>query len=92
MVPICKIRNSGCLFKIGFKWSYMSVIVAPGNCVTFTNHFCESKLPSIPVNMESPAMQMVPFGHLFGVSLDRRLSSCVTVVTEIGVFQVVFQE
>ena len=29
-------------------------------------------------------MQKVPFGHLFGVSLDGRLSSCVTRVTEIG--------
>ena len=37
-------------------------------------------------------MQMVPSGHLFGVSLDGRLSSSVTAVTEIGVFQVVFQE
>ena len=37
---------------------------------TFTNHFWESKLPSIPFNIESPAMRMVPSGHLFGVSLD----------------------
>ena len=63
----------------------MSVIVAPGNYLTFTNRFWESKLPSIPFNIESPAMQMVPSGHLFAVSLDGRLSSCVTGVTEIGV-------
>ena len=31
-------------------------------------------------------MQMVPSGHLFGLSLGGRLSSCVTGVTEIGVF------
>ena len=85
LVPICKIRNSGCLFKIGFKWSYMSVIVAPGNCLTFTNHFWESKLPSIPFNMKSPAMQMVPSGHLLGVSLLLALQKLVF-------FQVVFQE
>ena len=70
----------------------MSVIVAPGNCLTFTKRFWESKLPSIPFNMESPVMQMIPSGHLFGMSLDGRLSSCVTGVTEIGFFQVVFQE
>ena len=64
----------------------MSVIVAAGNCLTFINRFWESKLPSIPFNIESPAMQMVPSGHLFGVSLDGRLSPCVTRVTEIGVF------
>ena len=64
----------------------MSVIVAPGNCLTFTNRFWESKLPSIPFNMESPAMQIVPSDHLFGVSLDGKLSSCVTEVTEIGIF------
>ena len=69
----------------GFKWSYMWVIVAPGNCLVFTNRFWENKLPSIPFNMQSLAMQMVPPGHLFGVSLDGRLSSCVTGVTEIGV-------
>ena len=44
----------------------MSVIVAPGNCLTFTNRFWESKLPSTPVNMESPDTQMSPSsGHLF---------------------------
>ena len=37
-------------------------------------------------------MQMVPSGHFLGVSLDGRLSSSVTEVTKIGVFQVVFQE
>ena len=31
-------------------------------------------------------MQVVPSGHLFGMSLDGRLSSCVTGVREIGVF------
>ena len=31
-------------------------------------------------------MQMVTSGHLFAVSLDGRLSFCVTGVTEIGVF------
>ena len=62
-----------------------SVIVAPVNCLTFTNRFRESKLPSIPFNMESPAMQMAPFGHLFGVSLDGRLS-CVTGVTQFIIF------
>ena len=36
--------------------------------------------------MELPAMQMVPSGHLFEVSLNGRLSSCVTGVTEIDVF------
>ena len=36
--------------------------------------------------MVSPAMQMVPSGHLFRVSLDGRLSSSVTGVTEIDVF------
>ena len=85
-MPMCKIRNPACLFKIGFKWSYMSVIVAPGNCLTFTNRFWESKLPSILFNMELSAMQMVTSGHLFAVSLDGRLSFCVTGVTEIGVF------
>ena len=70
----------------------MSVTVAPGNCLTFTNRFWDSKLPSIPFNKESPAMQMVPSGHFLGVSLDGRLSSSVTEVTKIGVFQVVFQE
>ena len=64
----------------------MSVIAAPRNCLTFSNRFWESKLPSIPFNMESPAMQMVPSGHLFGVSLDGKLSFCVTEVTEICVF------
>ena len=54
--------------------------------LTFTDHFWESKLPSIAFNMESPAMQVVPSGHLFGMSLDGRLSSCVTGVREIGVF------
>ena len=92
LVPMWKIRNSGCFFKIGFKLSSMSVTVAPGNCLTFTNRFWESKLPSIPFNKESPAMQMVPSGHFLGVSLDGRLSSSVTEVTKIGVFQVVFQE
>ena len=68
-MQMCKIRNSGCLFKILFKWSYMSVIVAPGSCLTFTNWFWESKLPSTPVNMESPDTQMLPSsGHLFEVS------------------------
>ena len=81
-----KIRNSGCFFKLGFKWSYMSVVVAPGNCLTITNRFWESKLPSIPFNMNSPTMQMVPSGHFFRVSLDGRLPSCVTGVKEIGVF------
>ena len=85
-MPVCKMRNFGCLFKIGFKWSYMSVIAAPENCLTFTNCFWESKLPSIPFNMESPTMQMVPSGHLFGLSIDRKLSSCMTGVTDIGVF------
>ena len=61
LVPMCKIRNSGCPFEIGFKWSYMSVIFAQGNCLTFTNCFWESKLPSIRFNMESPTMLMVPF-------------------------------
>ena len=83
---MCKIRNSGCFFKSDFKWSYMSVIVAPENYLTFTNRFWKSKLLSIPFNMESPAMQMVSSGHLFEVSLDGRLSSCVTGVTETGVF------
>ena len=47
----------------------MSVIVAPGSCLTFTNWFWESKLPSTPVNMESPDTQMLPSsGHLFEVS------------------------
>ena len=64
----------------------MSVIVAPENCLTFTNRFWESKLPSIPYDMESPAMRNVPSAHLFGVSLDERWSSSVTGVTEIGVF------
>ena len=68
----------------------MSVFVAPRNCLTFTNRFCESKLPSIPVNIESPAMQMVPSGHLFGVSLDGKLFPCVTEVTEIGGFSIGF--
>ena len=31
-------------------------------------------------------MQMIPSGHLFGMLLDGRLSSCVTGVREIGVF------
>ena len=48
----------------------MSVILAPGNCLTFTNRFWESKPPFIPFNMESPVMQMVPSGHLFGMSLE----------------------
>ena len=64
----------------------MSVIVAPGNCLTLTNRFGKSKLPSISFNMESPAMQVVPSGHLFGVSLEGRLSSSVAEVTEIDVF------
>ena len=64
----------------------MSIIVAPENCLTFTKRFRESKLPSIPFTMASPAMQMVPSGHLFRVSLDGRLSSSVTGVTEIDVF------
>ena len=64
----------------------MSVIVAAGNYVTFTNHFWESKLLSIPFNMDSPSMQTVPSGHLIWVSLDGRFSSSVTGVTEIGVF------
>ena len=89
---MCKIANSECLFKIGFKWSYMSVIVAPGSFSTFMNRLGESKLPSILFNMGSLARQMVPFGHLFGVSLDGRLSSCVTGFKEIGFFQVVFQK
>ena len=61
----------------------MSVIVAARNCLTFTNRFWESKLPSVLFNMESPAMQIVPSGYLFGMSLDGRLSSCVTAVTKI---------
>ena len=64
----------------------MFIFVASGNCLTFINRFWESKLPSIPFNMESPAMQMVPSGHLFGVLLDGRFSSSVTGVTEIRVF------
>ena len=36
--------------------------------------------------MESPPMQILRSGHLFGVSLDGRLPSYVTGVTEIGVF------
>ena len=55
----------------------MSIIVAPENCLTFTKRFWEGKLPSIPFTMASPAMQMVPSGHL---------SSSVTGVTEIDVF------
>ena len=78
---MCKIRNSGLLFKTGFKWSYISVIVAPRNCLTLTNCFWESKLPYIPFNMESPAMQMIPSSHLFGVSLDGKSTFCVTAVT-----------
>ena len=81
---MCKIRNSGCLFKIDFKWSYMSVTVAPGNCLTFTSHLWESKLPSIPFIMESPVMQMVPSGDLLyasGLPSYGRLSYCVTGVT-----------
>ena len=83
LVPMCRIRNSGCPFEIDFKWSYMSVIFAHGNCLTFTNCFWESKLPPFPFNMESPTMQMVRSGYLFGVSLAGRLPSCVTGVTEI---------
>ena len=81
LVPMCKIRNSGCPFETGFKWSYMSVIFAHGNCLTFVYCFWESKLPSIRFNLESPTMQMVRSGNLFGVSLAGRLSSCVTGVT-----------
>ena len=54
----------------------MPVIVAPGNCLTFTNRFLENKLSSVTFNIKSPAMQMLPSGHLFGVLLDGRLSSC----------------
>ena len=70
----------------------MSVIVAARNCLTFTNSFWESKLPSILFNMESPAMQIVPSGYLFGVSLDGRLSSCVTAVTKIDDYSSDFSE
>ena len=86
LVPMWKIRHSGCPFEIGFNWSYTSVIFAHGNCLTFTNCFWESKLPSFPFNVESPTMQMVHSGYVFGVSLAGRLPSCVTGVTQIGVF------
>ena len=83
-MSICKIRNSGCLFKIGVIWPSMSVIVVPGMCLTYTNHFWGSKLPSSAFNMEFPAMQMLPSRHLLylsGQSLNGRLSCCVTRVT-----------
>ena len=38
----------------------MSVIVAAGNCLTFTNRFWESKLPSIPAQQTSTA-KMIAF-------------------------------
>ena len=34
----------------------MSVIVAPRNCLALINRFWESKLPSPPFDMESPAI------------------------------------
>ena len=60
----------------------MSVIVAPGNCLTFTNSFWD--LFHLIWSHLLPGM--VPSGYLFGVSLDGRLSSSLTGVTEIGVF------
>ena len=59
----------------------VSVIVASGNRLTFTNCFWESKLLSVPFNMQSPAMQMLPSGNLFGLSSDERLSFFVPEVT-----------
>ena len=62
----------------------MSVIIVPGNCLTFTNHLWGSKLPSISFNMEFPAMQMLHSGHLLytsGLPLDGRLSYRVIRVT-----------
>ena len=59
----------------------ISVIVVSENRLIFTNRFWECKLPSISFNMQSPAMQMVPSGHLFGLSSDDRLSFFVPGVT-----------
>ena len=81
---MCKIRKSGYLSNTGFKWSHMSVIVAPGNFLTFTNHFWESKLLSIPFKLESPVMQMVHSAHTLytsSLSSDGRLFYCMTGVT-----------
>ena len=50
-----QIRNSGCLFKIGFKWLYISATVAFGNFLTFTNRFWETKRLSVTFTTESPA-------------------------------------
>ena len=51
-------RYSGFRFKIGLKRLHMSLIVVPGNwegCLILSN-------------MESPAIQMVHFGHSIGMS------------------------
>ena len=63
LVPTCKMMYSGLCRKIGFILSCMSLTLAPGNLFTLTLRFWDSRPGCRPKTIESPAMQIVPFGH-----------------------------
>ena len=54
---------SGLRRKIGFILSCMSLTLAPEKLFTLTLHFWDSRHGCIPETIESPATQIVPFGH-----------------------------
>ena len=63
LVPMCQMMYSGLCRRIGFILSCMSLTLAPEKLFTLTLRFRDSKPGSRPERIESPAIQIAPFGH-----------------------------
>ena len=68
-VPTCRIIFFGDFLISGFRKSYISSTVAPGNTRTLMLCFLFplSRSSLIPYNIESPTINVVPFLHFFGL-------------------------